>query len=94
MSLKGYQNEKAAQNLAGRLEGRTFDVYLRLSDDDKKDVSKLKADLLNEFECRKQNREIAMAELSNCTRQQDESPQTFAFKIWELIKLAYPSTQL
>ena len=39
--LKGYTDEKAAQNLASKLEGRAFDVYMRLSVDDKKNVTKI-----------------------------------------------------
>ena len=35
-SLKGYEGEKAAQNLASKLEGRAFDVYMRLSAADRK----------------------------------------------------------
>ena len=41
-ALKGFEGEKAVQNLACRLEGRAFDVYLRLSEADKKDPSKYK----------------------------------------------------
>ena len=49
-ALKEYEGEKAAQNLASRLEGRAFDVYMRLSADDKKDVKKIELELLMEFE--------------------------------------------
>ena len=35
-SLKAYDGEKAAQNLASKLEGRAFDVYMRLSSADRK----------------------------------------------------------
>ena len=90
-SLKGYQDEKAAQNLASRLEGRAFDVYMRLSQDDKKDVEKIKSELLKEFEKGNQDREMAIHELNNRKRKPDESAQTFAFKIMELVKLAYPT---
>ena len=90
-SLKGYENEKAAQNLASRLEGRAFDVYMRLSDQEKSDVSAIKAELLREFERGNQDRKVAIIELSNRTRKQDESTQTFAFKFQELVKLAYPT---
>ena len=48
-SLKEYENEKVAQNLASRLEGRAFDVYMRLSDADKKYIIKIKAELSKEF---------------------------------------------
>ena len=90
-SLKGYNGEKAAQNLASRLEGRAFDVYMRLPAADKKSVEKIHAELLKEFEHGNQNREAAIFELNNRKRDKDESPQTFAFKLLELVKLAYPS---
>ena len=49
-SLKEYSGEKCAQDLAHRLEGRAFDIYMRLSDEDKRDVSKIIAELLDKFE--------------------------------------------
>ena len=60
------------------------------SDKDKKDVLKIKAELLKEFERRQQNREEALYVLSHCTLQADESVQTLAYKLIELVKLAYP----
>ncbi len=90
-SLKGYDGEKAAQNLASKLEGRAFDVYLRLSTVDRKDASKIKSELLKEFETGNLDREAAIVELNNRRRKSDESAQTFAYKIIELVKLAYPS---
>ena len=93
-ALKGFEGEKAAQNLASRLEGRASDVYLRLSEADKKDPDKSKDKLMKEFELGNQDREIAIHELSSHTRHQDESPQTFAFTIQELVKLAYPTFDL
>jgi len=53
-SLKGYEDEKCAENIASRLEGRAFDVYMRLGNEDKKNPDKVKEELLNEFERRKQ----------------------------------------
>ncbi len=90
-SLKGYDGEKAAQNLASKLEGRAFDVYLRLSAADRKDVNKIKFELLKEFEHGNLDRDAAIVELNNRRRNSDESPQTFAYKIIALVKLAYPS---
>ena len=49
-ALKGFADEKATQNLASRLEGRAFDVYRRLSVEEKKDAKKIKEELLKEFE--------------------------------------------
>ncbi len=55
-SLKVYEGEKAAQNLASKLEGRAFDVYMRMSESDRKDVKKITDELLKEFERGKQDR--------------------------------------
>ena len=90
-SLKGYDGEKAAQNLTSKLEGRAFDVYVRLPAGDKKHVEKIHTELLKEFEHGNQTREAAIFELNNRKREKDESPQTFTFKLLELVKLAYPS---
>ena len=90
-ALKGYTDEKCAQNLAARLEGPAFDVYLRLNETDRKDVDKLKQELLREFERGQQNREDAVAILSNRRRNPGEAAQTYAHKILELVKLAYPT---
>ena len=62
-SLKGYTEEKLAQAIASRLEGPAFDVYLRMSSEDRKDASKIKAELLKEFERGKRNREEALDQL-------------------------------
>ena len=35
-ALKGYSAEKCVQNLASKLEGPVFDVYLRLNEREKK----------------------------------------------------------
>ena len=45
-SLKGYDGEIAAQNLASKLEGRALDVYMRLSTDDTKKLDKIQSELL------------------------------------------------
>ena len=87
-ALKGFEGEKAAQNLASRLKGKAFDVYLPLSEEDKKDPDKLKDELMKEFELGNKDREIAVHQLSSRVRHHDESRQTFAFKVQELVKLA------
>ena len=89
-SLKGYDGEKAGQNIAIKLEGRAFDFYMRLQCDDKKDPGKVKFEFLKEFEKGKQNREEAIFQLANRKRQPEESVQTFAPKIIEIVRLAYP----
>ena len=90
-SLKGYTGEKCAQDLASRLDGPAFDVYMRLSTEDRKKADKIKEELLKEFEKGQLNREEAIFELSNRPRKQGESPHTYAYKLIELVKLAYPT---
>ena len=64
---------------------------MRLSAADKKSVQRI--ELLKEFEQGNQNRDAAIFELNNRKREKDESPQTFAFTLLHLVKLAYPSFQ-
>lgn len=64
-TLTGYEGEKVAQNLACRLEGGTFDGYLRFSEIDKKDPNKIKDELKIYFEKGNQDRELAVHKLSN-----------------------------
>ena len=71
--MKSYTGEKCAQALASKLEGPAFDVYLRLSSDDRKDASKITAELLKEFERGRRNREEALCELSKRKREIGES---------------------
>ena len=92
-SLKGYTGLKAAWHIASKLEGPAFDVYLRLPEDDKKDVAKIKKELLAEFEKGQLNREEAIQKLAKRSRAKGESAQTFAYKIVELVKWAYPSIE-
>ena len=89
-ALKGYTEEKCAQNLASRLEGPAFDVYLRLNQEDKKKVNRLKEELLKEFERGQLNRVEAICTLATRVRKPGESAHTYAYKLLELIKLAYP----
>ena len=62
-------------------------------EDDKKDVAKIKKELLAEFEKGQLNREEAIQELAKRSRAKGESAQTFAYKIVELVKLAYPTIE-
>ena len=90
-ALKNHADEKRAQYMASKLVGHAMDVYLRMSDEDKKDPEKLKAELLKEFERGQLNREEAIAELDSRKRLPDEAAETYAYKVIELIKIAYPS---
>ena len=45
IALKEYEGKKAAQVMASHLELPAFNVYLRMSADDQKDVEKLKTEL-------------------------------------------------
>ena len=90
-ALNGYEDERKAQFAASKLNGHAFDVYTRLSNADKMDYDKLKEEMLKEFEKGQLNREEAIQELDNRRRLPDESSQTYAHKMKELVKLAHPS---
>ena len=90
-SIKGYEGEKKAQFLASKLLEPAFDIYMRLSDDDRKSFARIKEELLKEFEKGQLNREEAIHLLSSRQRQPEESAQTFAYKLLELVKLSYPT---
>ena len=85
-SLKDYVDEKKANFLASRLVGPAFDVYMRLSDEHKKDFEQIKAELKKEFERGKLNREEALHVLQTRVQGSKESPQTFAHKLLELVQ--------
>ena len=53
--------------LGQQIRRHAFDIYMRLSDEDKKDISKIRAELLKAFGCRQIDREEALYELSHCT---------------------------
>ena len=72
-SIKGYTGEKRTQDLASRLDGPAFDVYMRLSTENRKNVEKIREELLKEFEKGQLNREEAIIELSNRPRKQKVS---------------------
>ncbi len=55
-SLKGYEGEKAAQNLASKLAGSAFDVYMRLPIEDRKKAENIKSELLKAFPLRRENK--------------------------------------
>ena len=78
--LKGYADEKLAQNLASRLTGPAFDVYLRLSDADKNDDA-VSDELLKQFKPGQQDRGKAIMQLQNRRRQAKEPALTFAYKL-------------
>ena len=90
-SIKGHANEKKAQYIASKLVGHAMDVYLRMAADDQKDPDKVKGELMKEFERGQLNREEAISELDRRKRASGESAETFAYKVIELVKLAYPS---
>ena len=90
-SLKDYADEKKANFLASRLIGQAFEVYMRLSDDNKKSFDEIKKELKKEFERGQLNREEALHILSTRVHRPNESPDTYAHKLTELVKLAYPT---
>ena len=80
-SLKGYNGEEAAQNLASKLEGRAFDVYMRLPAADQKSVEKIQEELLQEFEHGNQKREAAIFELNDRMRKMN-LPKLLSSNCW------------
>ena len=90
-SLKDYVDEKKANFLASRLVGPAFDVYMRLTDANRKDFDQIKDELKKEFERGQLNREEALSILQSRIRGPKESAQTFAYKLSELVQLAYPT---
>ena len=91
-AVKGYADEKKAQYMASLLvEGPALNVYLRLDDDKRKNPEEIKTALRNEFEAAHRDREVALEKLAKRKLQKNESPQTFAYALQELTKLAYSS---
>ena len=93
-SLKGHSNLKSAQFLGSRLEGRAFDVYMRLSEEEKKDPNRIKEELKREFQRGNQDREVAIHELSTRSRLPLETPQTFAYKLIALVNYVFTCIHL
>ena len=89
-AVKELDGERKAQFLASKLLPPALDVYMRMSADDQKDFSKIEEALLKEFHKGQLNREEAIHLLSERTQKTDETPQTFAYKVLELVKLSYP----
>ena len=89
-NIKGYDGEKKAAFIAGRLEEPAFDVYMALPDEEKKDPEKIKTALLQSFDNAKRNREVALEDLTHRRRLGEEKSEVFAHKILELVNYAYP----
>lgn len=89
-TLKGYTAEKKAVFIAERLEDAAYDVYTTLNTEDRKDPEKIKTALLKNFHRSKRNREVAVEELATRQRLPNENAEVFAYKIKDLVKLAYP----
>ena len=89
--LKKYTGEDAAVSLASRLQEPAFNVYLRMSEDDRKDIEKIKTELKKQYEVGNCDREEALQLLSAAQRKQDETAKDFAYRIEQLVKLAYPT---
>ena len=61
-----------------------------MSAEDRNNFDTIKAELLSEYEVGQVDRERAAAVLTSRSRRQNEPTKTFAYKIYELVKLAYP----
>ena len=62
-----------------------------MSDGNWKDETKIGAELFKEFKCGQQDQEETIGELQSRLHLPDEPTQTFAYKLIDLVKLAYPS---
>ena len=89
--LKNYAGETAAVSLASRLEEPAFNVYMRMSEEDLKDIDKIKTELRKQYQVGNRDREEALSLLAAAQRTEEETAKDFAFRITELVKLAYPS---
>ena len=89
--LKKYDGETAAVSLASRLEEPAFNVYLRMSEADRKDEAKIKTELRKQYEVGNRDREEALFLLSAVQRKEEETAKDFVFCTAELVKLAYPT---
>ena len=89
--LKKFEGEDAAVSLASRLEEPAFNVYLRMSEADRKDIKKIQDELRKQYEVGNRNREEALHLLTAAQRKEDETAKDFAFRVTDLVKLAYPS---
>ena len=87
-TLKGHTEEKKAIFIASKLGSSAFDVYRRLSTDDKKDPEKVKENLLKEYSREERNREEALDALLKL-RLVGQSSQGFAYRILKLVGLSY-----
>ena len=81
--LKKYVGEDAAVFLASRLQEPAFNVYMRMSEEDKKDAAKIKAELKKQYELGNRDREEALQLLSSAQRKHEETAQDFNFRIGE-----------
>ena len=89
--MKGYVDEKLAYCLAEKLRGPAFQVFMRMSEADQKDFTKLKEELYKEFKREQRNRDMAISELRNRKRLPGESVENFAYQVKDLVKFAYPT---
>ena len=82
--LKEYEGEKLATPLASCLQGNAFDVYLRLSEGDSKDIDNIKT------EVGRMDREKEDVDFANRERLSNAPAKTCAYKLQQLASLVYP----
>ena len=58
--LKKYEGEDAAVSLASRLHEPAFNVYLRMSEEDRNDAEKIKTELKKQYQVGNRDREEAL----------------------------------
>ena len=87
--LKGHTDEKEAIFIGSKLRGSAFDVYRRLTDEEKENPETIKSNLLKEFCREERNHEEALSASMKGCRLPTETPQRFAYHILKLVGLAY-----
>ena len=90
-AVKEYDEEKHAKLLGSYLQPPAFDVFARLSNEQKKNPEAIKTELLKEFDRAEINREEALKQLNSRGLLPTESFATFSYKLSEMVKLAYPN---
>ena len=78
IALKENTGEKAAQALASHLMLPAFNVYMRMTVGDQKDVEKIKKELREQYEVGKINREEAQSLLNLRVRKDGEALRDYA----------------
>ena len=90
--LKGHADEQKARFIASKLGASAFDVYRRLSIEDKKNPETIKTKLLKEFCREERNREEALQAARDSQVNQQNVLRTVSYVSWGW--LTHPWTRI